>query len=296
MSRAVSAAAVAAALFAFVFIIAMMPIVLQSGGEGQAALRWSWSEGFQSLRNYITGLSNGESFQFYLGKNQFDFRDMIGRHFMISFFYVAAAAVLGTVIGLMSGIFFGSSRRGWLQGIVDFTGSIPEFVIILILQFSVVFVLKQTGVLLFEVATLNSDEPAVVLPLIAMVIIPAGYLIRNVSMQMKLTLMEDYIGTAKARGLKKSYILFYHALPNVLPYIKGDLHKLMGIIMGNLFIVEYLMNNKGISQFIFAAAFSSWGYQYSVVVNGLLSFLALYGIGYWILRGFLYGLGRVFAR
>lgn len=296
MSRAVSAAGVAAALLVFVFIIAMMPIVLQSGGEGQAALRWSWSEGFQSLRNYIAGLSSGESFQFYLGKNQFDFRDMIGRHFMISFFYVAAAAVLGTVIGLMAGIFFGSSKRGWLQGIVDFTGSIPEFVIILMLQFGIVFVLKQTGVLLFEVATLNSDEPAVVLPLIAMVIIPAGYLIRNVSMQMKLTLTEDYIGTAKARGLKKSYILFFHALPNVLPYLKGDLHKLMGIIMGNLFIVEYLMNNKGISQFIFAAAFSGWGYQYAVVVNGLLSFLLLYGIGYWILSGFLYGLGRVFAR
>ncbi len=296
MPKAVSAAAVAAALLAFVLIIAMMPVVLRSGGEGQAALRWFWSDGFQTLKSYIAGLASGESFQFYLGKNQFDFRNMIGRHFMISLFYVAAAGILGTIIGLLAGLFFGASRKGWLQGIVDFTGFIPEFVIILMLQFGVVIIFKQTGVLLFEVATLSSDEPAIVMPLLAMVIIPAGYLIRHVSMGVKLALTEDYIGTAKARGLKKSYILFYHVLPNVLPYLRGDLHKLMGIIMGNLFIVEYLMNNKGISQFIFSAAFSGWGYQYSVVVNGLVSFLLLYAIGYWLLSGLLYGLGRIFAR
>lgn len=296
MSRVVSILGVVTGLLAFVCVIAMMPIVLQSGTEGQAAMLWSWGDGMQSLKSYIAGLWNGESFQFYYGKNEFDFRDMIGRYFMTSFYYVAAAGILGTAIGLAAGIWFGSSRTGWLQGVVDFTGSIPEFVIILMLQFGVVFIAHETGVVLFEVATADSSHPAVALPLITMVLIPAGYLIRNVSMQMKLTLTEDYIGTAKARGMGKTRILFYHALPNVLPYVKGDLHKLMGIIMGNLFIAEYLFNNKGISQFIFAAAFGNWGYQYAVVVNGLLSLLALYAVGYVLVSVFLYGLGRVFAR
>lgn len=279
----------------FVLLFAVMPVFLQTEA-GSGSLKLSWQAGIDTFSSYFSGIGNGESFRFYSGRNEFSFWDWIGTYFLTSFYYVAAAGVFGSAIGIFVGIYFSVSKGGWFKSLVDFVGSLPDFVVVLLLQFGIVLIAKETGVVLFEVATLNSDEPAVMLPLIAMIIIPANYMIRNVAMQMNLTLKEDYIGNAKARGLGRAYIIFFHALPNVLPFIKGDLHKLMGIIMGNLFIVEYLFNNNGISMLIFSNAFNGYGYQYDIVVNGLLSFLVLYGVGYAVIRAFIFVLGKVFLR
>ncbi|REK76700.1 ABC transporter permease subunit [Paenibacillus paeoniae] len=295
MPKAAQMTIIIPGILLLVCLFAMMPVVLHFG-PGDGGLQFSWGQGFQSLKDYITGLGTGESFTYYSGKNEHHFWERIGSYFLTSFYYVAAASILGSAIGIFVGIYFAVSKAGWAKSIADFVGALPDFVIVLILQFIIVLIAKETGVVLFEVATLSADDPAVVLPLLAMIIIPANYMVRNVAMQMKLTLTEDYISNAKAKGLGKIYIIFYHGLPNVLPYVKGDLHKLMGIVMGNLFIVEYLFNNKGVSILLFAHAFVGGEYQYDIVVNGLFSFLLLYGLGYALLRAFLYGVGKVFLR
>lgn len=274
--------------------LAALPIIFNTGFEGGPILV-NWADGFETVKQYFAGIGNGDTFRFYMGANQFSFWDRIGIHFRISFLYVAAGALIGTTIGIFAGIYFSLSKRGWLKSIVDLIGSLPDFVVVLLMQFIIVYIAKKTGVVLFQVATVTYDDPAYVLPLIAMIIIPANYMIRSVTMQMKLTLTEDYIGNAKARGLGKAYIIFFHALPNVIPFIKGDLYKLMGIILGNLFIVEYLFNNNGVTMLIFSNAFEQL-YQYNLVVNGLLAFLVLYAIGYGLLRAYLYGLWKVFVR
>ncbi|MFD0587392.1 ABC transporter permease subunit [Paenibacillus sp. GCM10027627] len=283
------------AILIFVLFFAMMPVVLQFGPDGNS-IHLSWKTGFWHIKQYFSGIGTGDSFRFFIGKNEFNFWEEIGFYFRISFIYVIAGGLLGTFIGIFAGIYFAISNSRWMKSIVDLVGSLPDFILILMMQFAVVFIASETGIVIFEVATLTSDDPAIVLPIIAMVLVPANYMIRNVAMQMKLTLTEDYISNAKARGLSKSYIIFYHALPNVLPYIKGDLHKLMGILLGNLFIVEYLFNNNGISMLIFTNAFVDGYFQYDIIVNGLLSFMVLYGIGYAVLRVFLFLLGKVFQR
>ncbi|MBH5316203.1 ABC transporter permease subunit [Paenibacillus sp. GSMTC-2017] len=294
MSKSTQLALMVPGMLLFVFVFAMMPVVIQLDSDG--SLQFSLGQGIQYLKDYLIGIGNGESFLFDSGRNEYSFWDWAEKNFFTSLFYVVAASLIGTTIGIFVGIYFAVTKIRLVRSIVDFIGSLPDFIIVLLLQFIVVLIFKKTGILLFEVATLNTDKIAVMLPLIAMVIIPAIYMIRNVVVQMQLTLKEDYIGTAKARGLSKTYIIFYHALPNVLPFIKSDLHKLIGIIMGNLFIVEYLFNNKGIAMLIFNNAFTYYSYQYDVVVNGMLLFLLIYGIGYIVLRMFLFALGKVFQR
>ncbi len=295
MSKAVQMSMIVPGILLFVFIFAMMPIVLQAGPI-DGSLHFSWGQGFQSLKEYIAGVGSGDSFRFYSGKNEYLFWERIGYYFPTSFYYVVTTGILSVTIGIFIGIYFAVSGARWVRSIVDLVGALPEFVVILLLQFVIVLIAKQTGVVVFKVGTLTSEDPAIVLPLIAMVVMPTNYMIRNVALQMKLTLKEEYIGNAKARGLGKVYIIFYHALPNVLPYMKSDLHKLMGIVMGNLFIMEYLFNNKGVSMLIFANAFVGRSYQYDIVVNGLLAFLVLYSIGYTILRAYLYMIEKVFLR
>ncbi|WP_309118399.1 ABC transporter permease subunit [Paenibacillus sp.] len=286
-------------ILVFILVLAMMPVMLQeSGGTGVDALRIVWSNGLHQLREYAAGFATGDSFRFYTGKNEFSFWSEIGGYFSVSFLYIAGGAVAGTTLGILIGLAFAYSRSEWWKRMIEITGVLPDFVIIILLQFTIVQIAKETGVVVFRVANFSTDQPpAVMLPLTSMIIIPTLYMIRNVALQTRLTLTEDYIGNAKARGLGKVYITFFHALPNVLPFIKADLHKFMGIMVGNLFIVEYFYNLRGVTKLLFADGFLGYyGYQYDLVVNGLITLLVMYGLLYLLLRLYIFGWEKGVAR
>ncbi|MCI3922354.1 ABC transporter permease subunit [Paenibacillus sp. TRM 82003] len=294
MPKIIRSVAALPAIIAFVFLLASMPLVLQARDE---TIQFRWGNGLRAIGDYFAGFASGETFRFYTGKNEFSFWEQIGGYFGISFAYVAAGAIVGMTLGILFGIAFARTRGEWLKRVVEITGVLPDFVLIILLQFTVVYIAQRTGIVVFKVANLTSDTPpAVALPLLSMIIIPGLYILRNVALQMRLTLTEDYIGNAKARGLGRLYITFFHALPNVLPFVKADLHKFMGILMGNLFVVEYFYNMRGLTKLLFSDTFGFFGYQYAFVVNGLLSLLVLYGILYALLRFFLYGWEKVFVR
>ncbi|SIQ37453.1 peptide/nickel transport system permease protein [Paenibacillus sp. RU4T] len=281
-------------VFILVLIMAALPLLLQP--DGSHSIRLDWPQSAASMKDYVSGIATGESFRFLSGQNTLSFWEQVGSYFSISFGYLACGALIGTTIGVLIGVYFSLSRAEWLKRIVEFSGAMPDFVSILLLQFLVVFVASKTGVVLFQIATLSVKEPAVVLPLASSILIPASYMIRNVTMQMTYTLAEDYIGFAKARGLRKLYIVFYHALPNVLPFIRADLHKFLGILIGNIFIVEYLYNLHGLTMLLFSNVYSSGGYQFPLVVNGLLSLLVLYAVIYALLKTYLWGWEKVLSR
>jgi len=296
MPKLVRSVLVIPGILAFILILAMMPLVLQAG-QG-TSLRLIWSDGLQQFQAYVSGFASGDSFRFYTGKNEYSFWGEIGEYFGVSFSYIAGGALAGATAGILIGVAFAYTKSEWWKRIIEITGVLPDFILIILLQFTIVQIAKETGVVVFKVANFSTDEPpAVVLPLLSMIIIPTLYMIRNVALQMRLTLTEDYIGNAKARGLGKLYITFFHALPNVLPFIKADLHKFMGIMVGNLFIVEYFYNMRGVTKLLFSDGFLGYyGYQYDLVVNGLLTLLAMYGLLYGVLRLYIYGWERGIAR
>ncbi|HZG56330.1 ABC transporter permease subunit [Paenibacillus sp.] len=285
-------------IVAFILVLAMMPLVIQTAGPDGGSLALVWKHGVDELKGYVEGFVTGESFRFFSGRNEFSFWEQIGGYFRISFAYIAGGAVVGTTLGILTGIAFAYSRSEWWKRAVEMTGVLPDFVLIILLQFAIVQIAKETGTVLFKVANFSTDEPpAIVLPLVSMIVIPALYMTRNVALQLRLALTEDYIGNAKAKGLSKPYITFFHALPNVFPYIKADLHKFMSILVGNLFIVEYFYNMRGITKLLFADAYMGYyGYQYDLVVNGLATLLVLYGALFALLRLYIFGWEKVFAR
>lgn len=295
MARVVKTAMTVPLAFVFIFFMAVLPHLLQLNESG-SSIRLNWSRSIAAIKDYFTGIGTGESFRFLAGRTELIFWEQIGGYFKVSLLNIAGGALIGTTIGILIGIYFALSGAGWLKRIVEFIGVVPDFIMILLLQFLIVFVASKTGVVLFQVASVTADDPAIILPLISSLIIPANYMIRNVALQMKLTLTEDYISFAKSRGLGKWYIVFYHALPNVLPFIKADLHKLLGILMGNIFIVEYLYNMHGVTMLLFADAFAHEGYQYALVVNGLLTLLALYAVVFALLKTYLWGWEKVLVR
>ncbi|MFC4807690.1 ABC transporter permease subunit [Paenibacillus sp. GCM10023250] len=295
MSKSLQTTLIIPGILLFVLFFAMFPAVLTAGSEG--VLQIHLGNGLASIRHYLGGLLSGESFQFIAGSTERSFWDQIGACFTVSFGYTAVGGVAGLTAGMLLGVYLAVSRRArWMKRFLELTGILPDFVIVLLLQFLVVYIASETGMVVFKVASASTDDPAVALPLISTILIPANYMIRNVALQMNNAFTEDYIGFAKARGLAKPYIVFFHALPNVLPFVKADLHKFMAILFGNLFIFEYLYNLNGVTLMVFSNAFAYGSYQYSLVVNGLLALLALYAVVYALLRAVVYGWEKVIVR
>ncbi|WP_308639675.1 ABC transporter permease subunit [Paenibacillus silvisoli] len=295
MTKVAQFTSIIVGILLFVLVFAMFPVVLQPD-RMNGALQFHWSQGLSSISDYFKGFEGGQTFSFISGGTELSFWIEIGRSFSVTFTYMIIGAAIGMTIGILLGIYFSVTRAQWMKRLLELTSVLPDFVIVMLLQFLIVFIASETGLVVFQVASFSTDEPAVALPLISTIIIPAIYMIRNVSLHMNLTLTEDYISFAKARGLGKRYIIFYHALPNVLPYVKADLHKFMAILFGNLFIFEYLYNLSGITMLVFSNAFTQEGYQYNLVVNGIFALLLLYALIFAVLKLLVYGWGKVFAR
>ncbi|WP_197479994.1 ABC transporter permease subunit [Paenibacillus swuensis] len=277
------------------FLFASFPILLQAK-EGQLSLQWE--EAYLQIQHYFSGLSDGSSFRFYTGRTEHSLAEQLGSYWWPSFFYVSIAALGSLSLGLLLALSLYKYRK--VRNTLDMLVIIPDFVIMIMLQLFVVLFYKSTGILLARIATFMSDEPAVALPLLSMVLVPTFYVLRNLSVHIDDALTADYIRTVKAKGFSRGYILLKHMLPNVIPYLKADLPKFLGIIMSNLFIVEYFYNVHGITKLMLSSGFERVevssgvlsGYQFPLVLNALLVFMILYGIVLWMSRLFLYALEK----
>ncbi|WP_188455589.1 ABC transporter permease subunit [Virgibacillus oceani] len=243
-------------------------------------------------KEYLGGIFTGDSFHYQEGIDRNpNFFSAIPDYFITSFMYLAVAIILAIMIGLLISAWFSRSRREWMKDLIGFLGMVPDFIMVLFLQLGTVYFYQATGHRLARIATRGVDEHAILLPLLTLTIVPAIYLIRSLSERTYDVLTDDYILTAKAKGLQRIYIFVQHVIRNVLPFLKADLHKVIAILMSNLFIVEYLFNISGLAGFLFNTS----EYQFNLTTNILITLVVLYLVLYWFIRLFIACLERIFA-
>lgn len=247
------------------------------------------------IKEFFLGIISGETWYYSQGgRARLIFGDLVS-YFSSSYLYLIISAIIVIAISIFLGIFFWKKSNRWLNVSLGFLGMVPDFILVLMLQITVVYVNKNLGVKTFKVASSSIDDPAIFLPIITLIIIPTIYLVRSLSETTSEISAEDYILLAKSKGLGKTYIYLLHVTTNVLPFLKADLHKILSIMIGNLFIVEYLYNTRGLASFIFLHS-SKFGYQYNLVIICLLSLFVLYLICYYSLRFLLAAVERWLAK
>lgn len=276
-------------LFILIFVIATFPLsihIISGDLTIEFAVIWDLA------KDYIIGLSTGESFYYKQGLDgNPNFLNDINRYFITSFAYLFISVLIAVSFALLVSGWQSRSRKEWMKDIIGFLGMIPDFILVLFLQLATVFYYQTTGERLARIATSGTDDHAILLPIITLTLVPAIYLIRSLSERTYDVLTEEYILTAKAKGLRKIYIFVQHVVRNVLPFLKADLHKVFAIMMSNLFIVEYLFSINGLT----ALLFGDGEYQFNLTVNTLLAIVLLYILLYWLTRLFIVVLERIFA-
>ena len=119
---------------------------------------------------------------------------------------------------------------------------------------------------------LGYGSPAqVVLPAVALSLAPMAQLMRLIRASMLETLGQDYIRTARAKGLAEQTVAFRHALRNALLPAIGATGVNLGYLLSGAVIVETIFTWPGLGQLMVGAAVTR---DYPVV-QGFVTYIAV---------------------
>lgn len=277
--------------------VATLPVVV---GVEQGYLSFHPEVGVGLIAEYLRGVFDGTSFRYVIEEEHLfradvlngytgGFGEVLSKFFPFSAAMTLVCGMIALLIAIPAGMVM-AAARGWVKHLFGFLTLIPDFAFALLLQLSVVLIYQRTGVLVAETATFGEDR-AVLLPALTLLLLPLVYLVRQTSHQTRSILTEDYILTAKAKGLSHRLIHARHVFRNLLPFIRAELHYITSMLLGSLFVVEYLFNLEGMTRLLYLL-----GYQYPLLVNTLFSLAAIYLLTYGALQMTVFALERGLAR
>ncbi|MCY8489780.1 ABC transporter permease [Bacillus atrophaeus] len=173
--------------------------------------------------------------------------DMLERGFPVSFELGMTAIVIAVISGLVLGVTAALRHNGFLDyaamSIAVLGISIPNFIMATVLIQQLAVNLK-----LFPAATWTSPMH-MVLPTVALAVGPMAIIARLTRSSMVEVLTQDYIRTAKAKGLSPLKIIVKHALRNALMPVITVLGTLVASILTGSFVIEKIFAIPGMGKY-----------------------------------------------
>ncbi|UJW75073.1 ABC transporter permease [Rhizobium sp. SL42] len=199
--------------------------------------------------HYLGGLLQGDLGRSYAQKTQVV--TLIIARLPATLVLMAAGIFVEVAIGLTLGITAALNRGGLTDRLVmasAFVGvSAPQFVVALLLLYLFAATLGW-----FPMSGYGSFAH-VVLPAMTLGILGAGWYARMARSAMIDVLNQDYIRTARAKGLSARRIVLRHALPNAVLPIIAMIGIDIGQFMGGVVVVEAVYGWPGIGQLAWQA-------------------------------------------
>ena len=153
------------------------------------------------------------------------------------------AALLAIVLGLCFGSIAALNRAKAADRVIIFFTTlfvaVPSFIMATLLL--LVFCLELNW---FPIFSANSQS--YVLPVIALMLSPMSYITRLTKTSMLDVLGQDYIRTARAKGVKERLVIFKHALKNALIPVITYVGPMMAYILTGSMVVETVFTTGGL--------------------------------------------------
>lgn len=170
----------------------------------------------------------------------------------------AAAITIGVVFGLPLGIWAALRRNAWpdyFGRVLSLTGlSFPAFVSAILML--LVFAIQLRWFPVIGSATSGNWETqlrALVLPAFNLGLIMMAYVMRVTRSSMLGVLGEDYVRTARAKGVRPLRLILRHGLRNALIPIVTVVGLYFGTLIGNSVLTEIVFNRPGLGKLILGA-------------------------------------------
>ena len=230
--------------------------------------------------NYVTDALRGDLGVSYRQINR-PVADILLDGIRISATLGLMALVLSTAVGMAFGILSALRHNSWLDyacvAFATFGASVPNFVLGLLLMvlFSVqLHWLPSYGwsdPTSFFFLSIPSNWKQVVMPVIALSVFPAAYIARVARASVLEVLEQDYVRTARAKGLAEQVVVMRHMVRNALIPVLTILGPVAAFLVTGSFIIEYLFAIPGIGrQFVTSISARDYG-----VIMGTTLFYAV---------------------
>lgn len=201
---------------------------------------------FQYFKNIIEG-DLGISFKYH-GRTA---NQILKDAFPISFILGLEALCLAVFFGVLLGTFTALKQGGRKEQVIMFLTilwiSIPSFILATLLQY--VFAMKLG---LLPIARWGTFQQTI-LPAVSLAALPTAVIIRLIRSKMVEVLQEDYILTARAKGLNTKEIILKHTLKNTCLPIVSYLGPLTANVLTGSFVVEKIFGIPGLGQWFVAS-------------------------------------------
>lgn len=195
---------------------------------------------------------------------------IIAMKFPVSARLGGLAVLFSLLIGIPLGCAAALNRGKFIDSAISVISTcgiaVPSFVICTVLMYFL-------GVHLRILPTMGLTGPAnYVMPIIALSFYPTSYIMRLTRSSMLDVLGQDYMRTAKAKGVSNFMILFKHALRNALMPVITYVGPLLAYLVKGSFIVEKIFTIPGLGgEFIIAIN----GRDYTLIMGTTIFLAAL---------------------
>ena len=174
------------------------------------------------------------------------------------------AIVMGVILGALAALKRGKALDKIIQVITTALVSMPSFVIATLLL--IIFALN-----LKWAPTMATQPGGMVLPALSLSLYPMAYVTRLERSAMLDVLGQDYIRTARAKGLKSSRVIFKHALKNAMGPVITYAGPMMAYILTGSMVVENIFSVPGLGR-LFVNSMLRTDYM---MIMGITIFLAV---------------------
>ena len=218
-----------------------------------------WDRYFTYLANLLQG-DLGTSYQ----KGQ-EVTDIILTAYPYTVQIAVVAIIIEAIVGIGAGIISAIKRYSFWDVVVTLTTSalvaMPAFWLGLLLQLIFGIWLKDAtgGVLALPVSGVPGPRPLFpgwmyyILPAVTLAAVSTAYTARIMRSQLVEVMNQDYIRTAKAKGLSKGSIIVHHALKNALIPVVTYVGMDFGAMLAGAILTETVFNWPGIGQQTYVA-------------------------------------------
>lgn len=172
--------------------------------------------------------------------------DIITSKFPVSARMAGVAAIVALCIGIPLGCLAAYNRGKWADSLIIVFGTcgiaIPSFITSVILLYTFGMNLK-----LLPTVGLN-EAAAYIMPVTALALYPAAYITRLMRSSLLDVMGQDYIRTARAKGVSNFKILFKHALRNAVLPVITYVGPMLAAMMTGSFVVEKIFTIPGLGR------------------------------------------------
>jgi oligopeptide transport system permease protein len=239
-----------------------------------------WKQYVDYTKNLATW-NLGPSFK-YQGRTV---NDIINEGFPVSAQLGALAIACALLLGIPLGIIAALNRGKWMDNLVMVLGtigySVPSFIMATLLM--IIFAVW----LGWLPAAMWGTPQQAIMPTICLMFLPMAFIARMTRSSMIEVLEQDYIRTARAKGLSERAVIYRHALKNAIMPVVSWVGPLAAGLLTGTFVVEFIFAIPGLGRHFTTSIYNR---DYTVIMGTTIFYsiwLVLFNFVVDIMYGFL---------